>query len=331
VDVSEPAVPRVSVILPTRNRSALLPRTLESLRGQTLAANEFEVIVVDNGSTDDTRAIVERLSGGQANLRYVFEANPGLHNARHAGIEAARSELLLFGDDDIRAFPTWVEAVLRCFEDPKVGLVGGRCLPDMETTPPAWFDSLWTAVEGGRVLGDYSLVDLGDRPHDTAPHLVYGCNYAVRKTLVLQLGGFHPDSLPEDLWRLRGDGETGLSMKIAAAGYRVRYEPAASVHHLVSPDRLTAKYLYRRAFAQGISDSYSAARYGRPVLRHFLAGGLRAMRAALRPGVAQAREVLRAQTQGYLDGLRFHRGQLRADPTLLQWVQRTDYLDHGTR
>ena len=102
--------PRLSVVLPTRNRSALLARTLESLQGQTLDAAEFEVIVVDNGSTDDTRAVVERIASSQPNVRYAHEAEPGLHNARHAGIEAARSELLLFGDDDIRAFPTWVEA-----------------------------------------------------------------------------------------------------------------------------------------------------------------------------------------------------------------------------
>jgi glycosyltransferase involved in cell wall biosynthesis len=327
------SLPAVSVVLPTRNRAALLTRTLESLVHQTLPAERFEIIVVDNGSTDGTAGVVESAARRLPQLRYLRTEQPGLHVARHAGLRAASSEVLLFGDDDIRAAATWVEAIVDCFSDRRVGVAGGRCLPDFETSPPAWIDSLWTAMDGGKVLGAYSLVDLGDSRREVAHTLLYGCNYAVRRSLALEFGGFHPDSLPESLWRLRGDGETGLSRKIVGSGHKAMYEPAATVHHFVSRERMSPGYLERRAFAQGISDSYAVLRYGGPMASRYLsalrARALAAWRAS-RLADEEARRVLHAQARGYWEGLRFHRRQLRQDPSLHAWVTQTTYLDHGS-
>jgi len=325
--------PAVSVILPTRNRARLLARTLESLSRQTLSSGRFEIIVVDNGSTDGTAEVVHAAGVLLPQLHYLRTEEPGLHVARHAGLRAAQSDVLLFGDDDIRAEPTWVEGIAQCFSDRRVGVAGGRCLPDFEAPPPDWIDSLWTAMDGGRVLGAYSLVDLGDTRREVPHTLLYGCNYAVRRSLAIEFGGFHPDSLPEALWRLRGDGETGLSKKIVESGHKAVYEPAATVHHFVSRERMSPTYLERRAFAQGISDSYAALRYGGPLTVRYasaLRARVRAAWRASRIADAEARRVLQAQARGYWDGLRFHRRQLRRDPSLRAWVTQPTYLDHGS-
>jgi glycosyltransferase involved in cell wall biosynthesis len=331
--VTSSSTPAVSVILPTRNRATLLGRTLESLGQQTLPVERFEIIVVDNGSSDGTEEVARAAAARLPQLRYLRTEEPGLHVARHAGLRAARSEVLLFGDDDIRAAASWVEAIADCFTDHRVGVAGGRCLPDFETEPPGWIDQLWTRMDGGKVLGAYSLVDLGDTRREVAHTLLYGCNYAVRRPLALEFGGFHPDALPEALWRLRGDGETGLSKKIVGSGYKAMYEPAATVHHLVSRERMSPAYLERRAYAQGISDSYAVMRYGGPMIPRYLsalrARVLAAWRAS-RLADAEARHVLHAQARGYWEGLRFHRRQLRRDPSLRAWVTQSTYLDHGS-
>lgn len=126
----------LSVIIPTRNRSGLLRRALLSLTNQTLSTHAFEVIVVDNGSTDDTRKVCTDIARRLPNLRYLYDENPGLHVGRHAGLKAAAGNILVYGDDDIRAFSTWLEAVSEGFCDADVGLLGGKALPDYESPPP---------------------------------------------------------------------------------------------------------------------------------------------------------------------------------------------------
>src|SRR5688572_12584126 len=91
---------RASVIIPTRDRAGLLECCLESLTRQTLPRDEFEVLVVDNGSTDSTPEVAKRFSG-RLNLVYVLEPEPGLHSGRHAGVRNARADVLLFGEDDL--------------------------------------------------------------------------------------------------------------------------------------------------------------------------------------------------------------------------------------
>lgn len=320
----------LSVIVPTRDRCELLAKALASFEAQTHPRDAYEVIVVDNGSRDATQSIVEGYVGSLPNLRRLWEPRPGLHRGRHAGLKAARGDVLVYADDDIRAVPTWLEAIARSFEDPKVVLVGGPCVPDYESSPPAWLDRLWSVTGRGRFLTLYSILDLGNERCSIPPWLVFGCNFSIRKATLLEVGGFHPDGMPGELLKLRGDGETAVSKEIERHGWCAIYEPGAAVHHWVSTERMTDAYVYRRAYAQGVSDSYTRVRQARRRRVDWgMLARLGARFASFRVRSAMHRDgaVERALERGYRHGYAFHQRALREDRALLDWVLRDSYLD----
>src|ERR1700688_3961163 len=104
----------VSVIIATRNQRALLARTLDALLRQRWPADRFEIIVADNGSTDATRVIIERAAARPAApyIRYLFVARPGKSHAVNAALDLARGDILAFTDDDVRADPAWLQAIV---------------------------------------------------------------------------------------------------------------------------------------------------------------------------------------------------------------------------
>ena len=106
----------ISVIIPTRNRAELLRDTLTSIQGQTLSYELFEVLVVDNGSTDNTKDVTLNFKKNLNNLRYVYAPVPGLHEGRHRGMKEARYNLLVFADDDILATPDWLLSYYEVFK-----------------------------------------------------------------------------------------------------------------------------------------------------------------------------------------------------------------------
>lgn len=330
----------LSVIVPTRNRADVLASCLQSLTRQTLPAERFEVIVVDNGSVDATPEVARRFDDG-LQLRYVFAAQPGLHVGRHEGWRCARSEVLAFVDDDIEAEPSWAQAVAEAFDDPRVGLVGGNNYPTFEVTPPPWLARWWDEpVEHGKALGYLSVLDFGVGRFELTPAYVWGCNFSVRRDVLAAAGGFHPDAMPLELLRLRGDGESHVAQAVRRSGMSILFDSRASVHHRVPADRMTPGYFERRAYAQGVSDSYSAVRrYGSvaaPTVTRWRAWAVprvRALSARLRrlvaPGDAGQRalnDVRCRAALAYLAGYAFHQDAVRSDPVLLDWVLREDYL-----
>lgn len=251
----------LSVVIPTRNRCKTLSWALESITKQTLHPELFEVIVVDNGSTDSTRDVVNSFAGKIQNLRYLYDESPGLHMGRHKGLMAASADILVYADDDIEAFPTWLEGITKSFEDKDVVLVGGKNLPKFETEPPDWVMKMWLHTHPeGKVLGSLSILDLGDSIKEINPSYVFGCNFSIRKSVLLEASGFHPDALPKELIKYRGDGESYVSRYIMENGHKTLYHPKASVFHHVPKERMTLKHFYHRAYIQGISDSFTRMR-----------------------------------------------------------------------
>jgi glucosyl-dolichyl phosphate glucuronosyltransferase len=318
----------LSVIIPTRNRAAYLRDAVRSALDQALAPDRYEVIVVDNGSTDDTEQVLDELGrSAPGRLRCLADDRPGLHVGRHLGAKEARSELLVYADDDIVADPGWLEAIAGAFDDEDTVLVGGPILPKWEGEVPDWLDRFKTCVEGGWYLGSLSLLDLGGDRRQIEPTLVFGCNFSIRRQVLYDCAGFHPDAVPPDMIRYRGDGETGLATVIRQRGLRTVYEPAALVWHRVPPERLTVEYFYRRSFNQGVSNSFAEIRrHGglpprpwpswRSRLRRIAGRVLRASRT--HPVVAQ---VADAEWQGR----QYHRREVARDPDLLRYVLQESY------
>src|SRR4030042_3888930 len=127
----------LSVIIPTRNRAHHLVGVLSSLRAQTYEAECFEVLLVDNGSTDNTREVCESYRTLLPNFQYLYDSQAGLHVGRHLGMKRAKADTLVYTDDDIEAFPTWLEGVAEAFCNKQVVLVGGKNLPKFQLEPPA--------------------------------------------------------------------------------------------------------------------------------------------------------------------------------------------------
>jgi glycosyltransferase involved in cell wall biosynthesis len=303
-----------------------------------MAKDEFEVIVVDNGSTDHTAFVVRQFTNA-LQLSSVSAPEPGLHIGRHAGMRHAQSDVLLFADDDIEAGPHWVATVAEGFADPLVAMIGGNNHPLFEMPPPAWLSRWWDQpVARGRALGHLSILDFGEGRFDIDPGYVWGCNFSIRRDVLLAANGFHPDAVPREQLRFRGDGETHVSDMVRRSGRRTLFDSRASVHHRVSKDRMTTAYFEQRAYAQGISDSYTdirrsggLARRSRDWIRRHVRQGReladrRLRMASLDPTAQELRSVQAAAAAAYRRGYAYHRIEARKDPALLAWVLRDNYL-----
>jgi glycosyltransferase involved in cell wall biosynthesis len=328
---------KLSVIVPTRNRAALLAKALRSLRTQDLPADQFEVLVIDSGSTDNTRDIVAQAQAEQKNLYYFFATEPGLHAARHLGMAKARSDVLVFTDDDIEALPAWLAAVAAGFSRHQATLLGGKCLPKFEADPPRWLMKRWTTPNGpGYFLPALSILDFGDAVKEIPPTFVIGCNFAIRKDALKAAGGFHPDAMPEELLLYRGDGETWVGRAVAARGGKVLYHPRAAVFHFVPAARMSADYFYRRTFAEGISRSFvhcrrinqmddfiPAAPAATPSWPRQAYRFIKQVKSAFSP----QQRLRRIEQKGLRDGYRCHQERFSQDAKLRAWVLRRDWLD----
>jgi glycosyltransferase involved in cell wall biosynthesis len=339
----------LSVIVPTRDRAIRLQQALRSLVQQNLPTSNYEIIVVDNGSRDNTRAVVAEFQKMFASVRYIYDASPGLHVGRHRGFSEAKGDILVFVDDDIEAFPTLLSSIKERLENyPKIALVGGKCLPRYEKPAPEWIRAMWAPNDRGeRIFWHLSLIDLGDAPKIIDPIHVFGCNFSIRRSVLLAAGGFHPDAFPQSLIQFRGDGETHVWRYIVARGHHAFYDPNASVYHYVPQSRMTLEYLCQRAYNEGISSSYTKLRAD-----HGMDGGvqcaqpessnspwarvrrkrpkeiIRALARRLLPVQQQPQtEHLKAIGAAYEAGFAFHQKAVQKSELLRAWVLHRDYWE----
>jgi len=242
----------VSVIIPTHNRSHMLRQTIASLCKQDMDINSYEIIIVDNASTDETKKVAEEFKDKSFKIQYIYEPILGLHYARHAGAKAANGEILLYLDDDVIADKNLISEIIKFYNDEDVGCVGGRILPKWEVEPPDWVFQFpkWYL----------SILDDEDGPKEV--QWIYGCNFSIRKDLLFEVGGFNPDAFGDKrMWWFRGDGEIGLLRKVHKAGKKAIYNPKAIVWHFIPKKRITVEYFKERAFKSGIEASFSKYRY----------------------------------------------------------------------
>jgi glycosyltransferase involved in cell wall biosynthesis len=200
--------------------------------------------VVDNASTDDTQMVVDSMAPELPQLRYVFETRLGLSWARNAGLAQASGPYVAYLDDDAKAAPGWLQALLAVFDEHAPACIGGPVLLDWNGLPQRVPKRYWSLL---------SYVDYGDedRALSEKEYLV-GANMAFDRTVLSRLGGFCTD-LGRKGTRLLSGEEAQLVSRIRDGGGVVYYAAHAPVWHLVQPDRIRPAWLWRRIFWDGAS------------------------------------------------------------------------------
>jgi glycosyltransferase involved in cell wall biosynthesis len=244
----------VSVIVPTFNRAARLSTLLDDLSRQEAGGLAFEVLVVDNGSADDTARIVERWTERDRRFRYVLERCAGASCARNAGIAAACAPILAFIDDDVRPNPDWIASLHRSFAaDPALDCLGGRIEPRWPAPPPGWLTPAhWgpLALQMGR--GQSPVID---REHASA--CLVTANFACRAAVFRELGGFSP--------AFRRDEDREFNLRMWRAGKRGMYVDSVVTFTEVQPERLEKRY--HRAWHHVTGTSHARMRYRDTITR----------------------------------------------------------------
>ena len=242
----EPEAIDVTVVVCTRNRAALVDRclaTLESVDG----IDSAEVLVVDNGSTDDTPDIVGSWRTRLPVLRSVEAPVTGLSRARNVALREARGHVVAFLDDDVLVDRGWLTALRSAYAgDPSVAGIAGRIELTWPGGRPPWLPEsreVWfAALDLGGVA---RRLGAGERP--------VGANMSVVRQVALDVGGFDP-ALGYSGRGLLGNEELDFFDRITASGGVLAYAPGASVMHVVEGDRVSRRYLVRRVYSQGRSD-----------------------------------------------------------------------------
>ena len=244
-------MPFLTVILPAHNpHPGRLRRTLRGLKDQTLAASEWELLLIDNASTPALK-IAAYSTDAPSDLRIVSEPRPGLSHARRCGFLKARGKIIVMVDDDNVLAPDYLERVVANFAAfPSVGALGGPSRPEFETPPAPW-QMEFLSLLALRDLGPAPLIAglrTANAAHDTYPACSpIGAGMALRR-VAAQAWLDHSD--PAELTDRRGNaltsgGDNDIVVHVLRAGWDVAYFPELVLTHLIPNSRLDASYLAR--------------------------------------------------------------------------------------
>jgi len=255
----------VTILICTRNR----PRELEGMLNSLLTPNArepgWEVIIVDNGSTDDTPRVCDHFQAAfPEKCRILVEARAGKSNALNAGLAHARGDVLALTDDDVLCDAGYISGIREVFTNNSVDAAQGRVLLDFEGGRPSWLNERSAALLSLRDFGD-SMLDWDDN--------LTGANMVVRRTVIERIGGFSPQI---------GAGAAGFmedsefSWRLRRSGYKLIYAPQILVRHQINRAQLQKGLFLDRYFRWGRSEAYlgnitaSVWRFGVYVAKEFI-------------------------------------------------------------
>ena len=250
-------VPKIALVIVTRNRSNQLFRTLESLK--TLRSRvSWELIVVDNGSTDSTGTVLGAFTSAFTHpTRIIYEPTPGQGNARNAGWQSAEARIVAFLDDDCYPAEDYLDAVFKCFaENLNLGFLSGRILLYDQTDLRMTIQESLTHVS----LAPKSFI---------RPGFIQGANSAFRRASLEQVGGFDPrfggakgQFLAEEL---------DVAARISVAGWRGAYDPRPLVYHHHGRKTRLEEWRLMRVYQRGIGGFYAKCLFDTQLRGLFLA------------------------------------------------------------
>ncbi len=259
--------PFISVIIPTRNHARLLADTVASVRDQQYPADRYEIIVVNDGSTDQTESVTQRfLDGKLPAVRYLSQPPTGLNTARNNGLRHARADYIVFTDDDVETEENWLAAYANAFQThPTAGAWGGPVYPRIEGN-----DFLPHVCGECGSLEELEMFDRGKT--DITVDWVIGANFAVPRTTIDQIGFFNEEI------RLGYADETEWMIRVQRVGLTIQYVSQARIWHR-RPAAEVRHMLIKRRFRKSMGGVWYAREAGGPP-----PSPLRALRRTVRYG-----------------------------------------------
>jgi glycosyltransferase involved in cell wall biosynthesis len=244
----------ISVIIPTHNRVNLLKNAIESVL-KLIDEAEFEFIIVDNNSTDDTRQLVESY---RDYARYAFESRTSFTRARKTGAEIASGDILLYLDDDVIVYPGSlrnIEDVFTRYSD--CGVIAGKISPKYTQTPPIWTLKCQESFNGWSLFNKESVGEIKTDFQQVS--WAAGPMMAIRKTAYDAVGGFPPDTVGVETNHSKkcfnklyiGPGDCGLTYKVRQQGWEVYYSEGICADHVIPPIRFTIEFWRSRLIGEG--------------------------------------------------------------------------------
>lgn len=232
---------RLSIVICTYNRVELLAECLESLTVQSLDDNLFEVIVVNNNSSDNTSEVAERFSSKFQHFRLIIEHQVGLSHARNRGFREAKSDWVAYIDDDAKAANNFVEEALNTIDNYDFPFFGGNTLPWYKYEKPFWFKDKYVLYHSPRIS---KVIPLHGNDY------CIGVLMVIKKSLLEEYNGFNVEL------GMRGDTvgyleETELQDRIRKDGLTTGYNPNLINYHLVAEYKLKLDWFFVSAFALG--------------------------------------------------------------------------------
>jgi glycosyltransferase involved in cell wall biosynthesis len=237
----------LSIIICSYNRASYISDALTSLYGQSSGLDDFEVIIVDNNSIDNTKEVYAQWRQTNTNGQFTFisETKQGASFARNTGAAIAKGEWVCFMDDDAVATTDYVKNIIKHIQDqPFIVGFGGRIIPKYIPAEPKWMSYYVSSLVGNFDYASTACAfENGKYPLES--------NMIVKKSVYDQIGGFNVN-LPGVVGTLRIGGEgKELFYKIIALGHTIYYDPSICVHHVVEVKKLTSEYMYRVASGIG--------------------------------------------------------------------------------
>ena len=235
---------RVSIVISTRNRAASLRDTLASLENVAIPAETaVELIIVDNGSSDQTRQVIGAFNPSRMSVRCIRENRPGLSRSRNAGLAASTGDIVLFTDDDVRAPRNWIDGMCRKIAVGEADAIAGgvRIAPDLLRP--------WMSLYVRAVLAETQSLD------PNRPSRLVGANMAISRKVLSRVPGF---DLELGAGAMGYGEETLFASQLVAAGFRIGGALDIAVEHHFDPSRLERRALLDAAEKAGCSEAYIA-------------------------------------------------------------------------
>lgn len=276
----------ITLALCTHNHADRLPCTLEALHLLKIPSNSWEIVVVDNASSDETPQLLTKTDWHpkDVSVRIVREEKLGLSHARNCAIREARGDYIVFIDDDETPDPSWLSAYERAINAYAPDALGGRIEVMFEHGERvAWLQD--------ELLGFLGRLNHGEGRWLSEPATpIYGGNFAFRRSVFSEIGGFDTELGRKGTANIGGE-DTEIYRRLLKGGYKVRWVPEAVIYHRIQVDKLKRGYFlglhYRQGWMEGARKREKAVRLP-PI--YLLSQLMRAVKRALAQRLRQGKD-----------------------------------------